>query len=72
MTTRSALARLSAPLVLAAALAVGAPSFIPSTFACGTNAGAGNCKSSGPTEPDPSGWLASRWWIDAIVVALWP
>jgi hypothetical protein len=70
MQYRSLLSRCVASVALVAVLTVGTHSFVPAVFACGTNAGGGNCRQVSPPSPVLDGWTIVR--VVELSLYLWP
>ncbi len=66
------LSRIALSFVLAGVLGAGAQSFVPSAFACGTNAGGGNCKQAAPRKPaPPDGWTIVKTVLTGLRYTIW-
>lgn len=67
MRLRSLRSRFALALVMAAVLSVGLSSFVPASFACGTNAGAGNCKESASENASIRDWSGSGLYFAGVI-----
>jgi hypothetical protein len=68
----SRLSRIALSFALAGVLAAGAQSFVPAAFACGTNAGGGNCKQAAPRKPSlPDGWTIVTTVLTGLRYTIW-